>query len=198
MKYIPLFIAALIPALVSAVPLPETMAPDFETTAVLPVKGKPEGRVVDNFKLSSLFGKKRILLLSYPQHCTYICATELIAIKDKLDRFRELGFEVLVLATDGAPMFKSKPTEIGKAGFIKLLDPEAKILKQYGLQSEDGLSFRATFYMGIDGKVRITEVLGNTIGRDVDDMLRKAATIKFVEEDGGLLTLPAQSALYFN
>ncbi|WP_172806774.1 redoxin domain-containing protein [Endozoicomonas arenosclerae] len=209
MKYAPLLFAALLPALASAIPLPETMAPDFETTAVLPDKDKPEGRIVDNFKLSSLLGKNRVLLLSYPKNCTFICPTELIAIKNKLDQFQELGYEVLVLSTDQASMAKDKeashqawrlksdksgeggkdtPIGIGNADFIMLSDPEGKVLKQYGIQNEDGLAFRATFYIGIDGRVRISDVQSNSIGRDVDEILRKAAAVKFIEENEGLVT----------
>jgi peroxiredoxin (alkyl hydroperoxide reductase subunit C) len=185
------------------------MAPDFEVTAVVPEKDNPAGKIVEGFKLSSLLGKSRVLLLSYPKNCTYICPTELIAIKNKLDQFHELGYEVLVLSTDEASMEKDKeashqawrlksdkpgegskdtPIGIGNADFIMLSDPKGEVLKKYGIENENGLAFRATFFIGIDGKVRISDVQSNSIGRDVDEILRKAAAIKFVEENEGLVT----------
>ena len=78
-----LFTAAFVPSLSVAIPLPDTLAPDFETEAVIPVKDSPAGKIVKDFKLSNLMGKSRILLLSYPKNCTFICPTELIALKKK-------------------------------------------------------------------------------------------------------------------
>ncbi len=195
-----------------AIPLPDSIAPDFEATAVIPVKNNPAGKIVEGLRLSSLFGTRRIMLLTYPKNCTFICPTELITLNKKLDKFKALGYEVLVLSTDEASLEKdpeashqawrlksAKPEEgspmnpigIGNVGFIMLSDPDRKIIKTYGIEGADGLALRATFFIDLKGRVRIAEIQSNSIGRDVEDLYRKAAAVVFEEEHEGK-TVPAE------
>ena len=194
---------------VQAFPLPGTLAPDFETSAVIPMKDNQEGKVVEGFRLSSLFGKNRVLLVTYPKNCTFVCPTELLALKSKLDQFHDLGYEVLVLSTDEASIEKDReashqawrmkpdkagqgksdtPMGIGNADFIMLSDVKREIIKAYGVEGRDGLALRATFFIDMKGRVQIADVNANSIGRDVDELLRKAAAVKYVEEHDGMVT----------
>ena len=194
-----------------AIPLPDDPAPDFTATAVVPDKQNPAGKLVDNYRLSDLKGRKRVLLLTYPKNCTFICPTELIALNKKLSQFKELNYEVLVLSTDEASMKKdsesshqawrsrpAKPGEgkantpmgIGDVGFIMLSDTSGKIIRTYGVDGRDSLALRATFFIDMKGRVRIADVQSNSIGRDIDDLLRKAAAVKFAEENEGKLVPP--------
>ena len=191
-----------------AFPVPGSYAPLFEAPAVVPQKGNPAGKLVEKFSLSSLIGKSRILLLTYPKNCTYICPTELIALNKRLDDFHELGYEVLVLSADEASLEKDReashqawrlksdrpdagsadtPIGIGDADFIMISDKDRKIIRTYGVEGEDGLPLRATFFIDKQGKVQISEVQMNSIGRDVEELYRKATALKFVEENEGLL-----------
>lgn len=210
MKVRSLFVAAFSLSAISAFafPIPGSYAPLFEAPAVVPQKNNPAGKVVDKFSLSSLIGKSRILLLTYPKNCTYICPTELIALKNRLEDFHELGYEVLVLSADEASLEKDKeashqawrlkpdkpsagtsdtPIGIGDADFIMISDTDRKIIRDYGVEGEDGLPLRATFFIDKQGKAQISEVQMNSIGRDVEELYRKAAALKFVEESEGLL-----------
>ncbi|MGI9275308.1 MAG: redoxin domain-containing protein [Endozoicomonas sp.] len=196
-------------ATAQAFPVPGSYAPDFETQAVIPLKDNPTGKVVENFRLSSLLGKSRILLLTYPKNCTFVCPTELLALKSKLDQFHDLGFEVLVLSTDEASMDKDRkashqawrmksdkantgsantPMGIGSADFIMISDVNRKIISTYGVEGRDGLALRATFFIDMKGRIQIADVNANSIGRDVDELLRKAAAVKYVEEHEGMVT----------
>ena len=191
-----------------AFPIPGSYAPLFEAPAVVPQSGNPAGKLVNNFNLSSLIGKSRIMLLTYPKNCTFICPTELIALKKRIEDFHDLGYEVLVLSTDEASLDKDKeashqawrmksdkpatgkkntPIGIGDADFIMVSDPDRKIIRDYGVEGLDGLALRATFFIDKQGKVQISEVQMNSIGRDVDELYRKAAALKFVEENKGML-----------
>ena len=194
-----------------AVPLPDTPAPDFNATIVKPDNSDPAGIIVNDFQLSSLFGKKRIMLFAYPKNCTFICPTELLALNKKLDEFKKLDFEVLVISNDEASLKKDaqsshqawrnkparagegkpdSPMGIGNVGFSMISDPDHKITKAYGIENKDGMALRATFFIDMKGQVRIADVQSNSIGRDVDGLLRKAAAVKFVEENEGKLVAP--------
>ena len=89
-------------------PIPGSYAPLFEAPAVVPQQGNPAGKLVEKFNLSNLIGKSRVLLLTYPKNCTFICPTELIALKKRIGDFHDLGYEVLVLSTDEASLNKDK------------------------------------------------------------------------------------------
>lgn len=193
---------------VHAFPIPGSYAPLFEAPAVIPQKGNRAGKVVDKFNLSSLIGKSRILLLTYPKNCTFICPTELIALNKRIEDFHELGYEVLVLSTDEASLDKDKeashqawrmksdkpadgkrdtPIGIGDADFIMISDADRKIIHDYGVEGSDGLALRATFFIDMQGKIQISEVQMNSIGRSVDELYRKASALKFVGDNEGLV-----------
>ena len=194
-----------------ALPLPDIPAPDFNATIVKPDNSDPAGIIVNDFQLSSLFGKKRIMLFAYPKNCTFICPTELLALNKKLDEFKKLDYEVLVISNDEASLkkdpqsshqaWRSKPAKagegkadtpmgIGNVGFSMISDPDHKITKAYGIESKDGTAYRATIFIDMKGQVRIADVQSNSIGRDIDELLKKAAAVKFVEENEGKLVTP--------
>ena len=195
----------------AAIPLPDSAAPDFNATIVKPDKSDPAGIIVNDFQLSSLFGNKRVMLFSYPKNCTFICPTELLALNKRLDEFRKLDYEVLVISNDEASkakdpeashqVWRSRPAEpgkgdkntpmgIGNVGFSMISDPDHKITRAYGIENKDGMALRATIFIDMKGRVRIADVQSNSIGRDMDELLRKAAAVKFVEENAGKLVAP--------
>ena len=207
--FVPLLVTS--STVVSALPLPDMAAPDFSSTLVKPDNSDPAGIIVNDFQLSSLFGKKRIMLFSYPKNCTFICPTELIALNKRLDEFKQLDYEVLVISNDEASLkndpqsshqaWRSKPAKpeadqvdtpmgIGNVGFSMIADPDHKITKAYGIETQDGVTLRATFFIDMKGQVRIADVQSNSIGRDMDELLRKAAAVKFVEENESKLVAP--------
>ena len=208
-----LFLAAFafLPVATISAPLPDSPAPDFKATIVKPDNSDPAGIIVNNFQLSSLFGKKRIMLFAYPKNCTFICPTELIALNKKLDEFKKMDYEVLVISNDEASLkhdpqsshqaWRSKPAKpetgnantpmgIGNVGFSMISDPDHDITKIYGIENKDGTALRATIFIDMKGQVRIADVQSNSIGRDMDELLRKAAAMKFVEENEGKLVAP--------
>ena len=83
---------------------------------------------------------------------------------------------------------KNTPMGIGNADFIMLSDPSRKTIKQYGIENDKGMAYRATFFIGTDGKIRISDVQSNSIGRDINEILSKAARLKFIEEHEGMVT----------
>ena len=142
-----------LPEAVLAFPLPGTTAPGFEASAVFPDKDNPAG-TVKNIKLADYIGKRRVLLVTYPKNCTFICPTELLALKGKVKEFHSLGYEVLVLSTDEASLDKDKeashqawrlksdsakkgksdtPMGLGNADFIMVSDPGHTIIRSYGV-----------------------------------------------------------------
>ena len=76
-----------------ALPMPRSVAPSF--SAVNSVLNNEFGTVsLDDFK------GKYLVLVFYPFDFTYVCPTELIAFSENLQKFKELGAEVLGISTD--------------------------------------------------------------------------------------------------
>ncbi|WP_263081780.1 redoxin domain-containing protein [Endozoicomonas sp. Mp262] len=198
-----------VPVKQPGIPLPGTLAPDFEADVVVPDKAHPAGKVIKGFKLSRIIGKKRVMLMTYPKNCTFICPTELIQLNKKLGEFEKLNYEVLVLSADEAALEKDRehshqawrlmpakpdkgkagtPMGLGNVGFTMVADPQRNIIRAYGIEGNNQLALRATFLIGLDGKIYVADVQSINIGRDIDELLRKAAALKFVEENRELVT----------
>ena len=69
-------------------------APDFTAAAVL-----ANGTIVDDFKLSSLKGKK-IMVFFYPLDFTFVCPSEILAHHHRVAQFTEKGVEVVGISVD--------------------------------------------------------------------------------------------------
>ena len=65
-------------------------APDFTCNAVL-----GSGEIVEDFNLSNAIKGKIGLVFFYPLDFTFVCPSELLAVDHRMDKFKELGVEVI-------------------------------------------------------------------------------------------------------
>lgn len=138
-------------------------------------------------KLSDYKGKW-VVLFFYPADFTFICPTELGDLADKYEKFKEANAEVLSVSTDTVYVHKAwhdKSDTINKIKFPMVADPTTKICRDYGTYIEDeGLSTRATIIVDPDGVVKAFEMHDNSLGRNVDETLRKLEAAEYVRENG--------------
>jgi len=158
-----------------------TQAPEFETEAFHNQEVK---------KLNSNdYNDKWIVLMFYPADFTFICPTELGEFAHKYEEFKKLNTEVLSVSTDTAFVHKAwhdSSDTIKKIQFPMLADPTGKICKSFGTYIEDeGLSLRATFIINPEGLIKFYEIHDNSIGRNVDEILRKLKAAQYVSENEG-------------
>jgi peroxiredoxin (alkyl hydroperoxide reductase subunit C) len=73
---------------------------------------------------------------------------------------------------------------IGQVGFPMVADIKRKIMQDYGVESVDGVAFRASFLIDKLGVVRHQVVNDLPLGRNVDEMLRMVDALQFYEEHG--------------
>lgn len=159
-------------------------APDFTAAAVL-----GDGSIVDAFQLSSLRGKY-VVLFFWPLDFTFVCPSEIIAHNNRMDKFRELGVEVVGVSIDSQfthHAWRSTPVEkggIGAVEFTMVADVKHEITRAYGIEHEDGVALRASFLIDRAGVVQ-HQVLNNLpLGREVDEMVRLVEALQFTEEHG--------------
>ncbi|HCR1220247.1 peroxiredoxin [Pseudomonas aeruginosa] len=161
-------------------------APDFTAAAVL-----GDGSIVDAFQLSSLRGKY-VVLFFWPLDFTFVCPSEIIAHNNRMDKFRELGVEVVGVSIDSQfthHAWRSTPVEkggIGAVEFTMVADVKHEITRAYGIEHEDGVALRASFLIDRAGVVQHQVVNNLPLGREVDEMVRLVEALQFTEEHGGV------------
>ncbi|MCT0314182.1 peroxiredoxin [Pseudomonas aeruginosa] len=159
-------------------------APDFTAAAVL-----GDGSIVDAFQLSSLRGKY-VVLFFWPLDFTFVCPSEIIAHNNRMDKFRELGVEVVGVSIDSQfthHAWRSTPVEkggIGAVEFTMVADVKHEITRAYGIEHEDGVALRASFLIDRAGVVQHQVVNNLPLGREGDEMVRLVEALQFTEEHG--------------
>ncbi|GIU69320.1 MAG: peroxiredoxin [Candidatus Woesearchaeota archaeon] len=156
-------------------------APDFYEDAY----------INDDVKKISLkdYHGKWVILFFYPADFTFVCPTELGELADHYEEFKKQGAEIISVSTDTWFVHKAwhdNSETIKKVKFPMLADPARRVCTSYGtLIEEEGLSLRATFIINPEGIIKAYEFHDNSIGRSVDELLRKLEAAKFVEEHKG-------------
>jgi len=157
------------------------LAPDFT-----------EDAYVDNeIKKISLkdYRGKWVILFFYPADFTFVCPTELGELADNYERIKKLGAEVISVSTDTAFVHKAwhdNSETIKKIKFPMLADPARRVTSSYyTLIQEEGLSLRATFWINPEGIIKAFEFHDNSIGRDINETIRKLEAAQFVAKNKG-------------
>ena len=149
-------------------------APNFEMEAVLP--NKTFGKVSLNALLQQ---GKWVVLFFYPMDFTLVCPTEITAISDEYEIFKDLDSEIIGVSTDTIyshlawiNIDRSK-NGLGELNYPLAADPSHKVSKDYGVLIEDkGSALRALFIINPEGKLQYQVIHDDNIGRNVDEVLR--------------------------
>ncbi len=142
---------------------------------------------IKKIKLDSFSGQWLILFF-YPADFTFVCPTELEDLAENYDKFKNLNTEILSVSTDTVFVHKAwhdNSPAIKKIQYPMLADPTGKLCKALRTYiPNEGLSLRATFIIDPNGKIVAYEMHNNSIGRNVDELLRKLQAAQFVWEHG--------------
>ncbi len=162
------------------------VAPDFVAPAVL-----PSGEGVDSFSLLKNIEGKYALIFFYPYDFTFVCPTELIALNNRMDGFKERKIEVIGVSIDSTHTHNAwRKTAIASGGigevkFPLVSDVKHNICQSYGIQHpENGASFRGAFIIDKKGVVRVEMINDFPIGRNIDEILRLFDAVQFNEQHG--------------
>jgi peroxiredoxin (alkyl hydroperoxide reductase subunit C) len=130
-----------------------------------------------------------LVMLFYPADFTFVCPTELEEAASHYDEFRKLNAEVLSVSTDTVYVHKAwhdQSPAIKTICFPMVADPAGKLCREFGTYDEEtGLSLRASFLVDPDGVLQAVEMHTNSIGRSIDELLRKLQAACFVRKNAG-------------
>ncbi|MFA6328226.1 MAG: redoxin domain-containing protein [Candidatus Micrarchaeia archaeon] len=132
---------------------------------------------------------KWVVLFFYPADFTFVCPTELGELAAHHDEIKALGAEIISVSGDTAYVHlawhDSSPLIKG-IRFPMLADPARRVCTAYGtLIPQEGLSLRATFFIDPDGIVKAYEFHENSIGRSIDELIRKLQAAQYVKSHNG-------------
>ena len=143
---------------------------------------------------SYLEKSKWVVLLFYPADFTFICPTELREASNLYKNFKENDAEILSISTDTVFTHKAwhdSSDAISGITFPMIADPTGALCKAFDTYiDEEGLSLRSSVIIDPDGKIVSYEIHDNSIGRNVEEILRKLQASKFVYDNDGVEVCP--------
>lgn len=145
----------------------------------------------DNFSKIKLddFKGKWLVLLFYPADFTFVCPTELSDAQRVYEKFRKINAEIVSVSTDTHFTHKawhdSSPL-IKAITYPMAADPTGNFCRTLGTYKEDdGSSWRASFIVDPEGMIKAIDIHDNSIGRSIDEILRKLQASQYVAEHQG-------------
>ena len=160
-------------------------APDFDVAAVLGT-----GEIVDSYKRSDAMAGKYGLVFFYPLDFTFVCPSELIALDKRMDKFRELGVEVVAVSIDSQFTHNAwRNTSVNDGGigavtYTMAADVNHDICRAYDVESAGGVAFRGAFLIDPEGNVRSQLINDLPLGRNIDELIRLVEALQFTDEHG--------------
>ncbi|MBI3945916.1 MAG: peroxiredoxin [Armatimonadetes bacterium] len=156
-------------------PMVGSRAPDFE----LPVWDPNDpGNMRKTAKLSDYKGRW-LVFFWYPLDFTFVCPTEITALSECLDEFRELGAEVLGASTDSIYSHRAwagTPRDSGGISGLRYplaADMSHRVARAYDvLLEEQGIALRGLFIIDPEGVVQYATVHALNVGRSAEETLR--------------------------
>jgi alkyl hydroperoxide reductase subunit AhpC len=122
---------------------------------------------------------KWLVFFFYPLDFTFVCPTEITALSDRVDEFKEFDAEILGCSTDSVfshwAWLNTPREKNGVAGtkYPLVADFTKEISRAYGVLDEaSGTAQRGLFIIDPDGVLKYAVVTADNIGRSVDETMR--------------------------
>lgn len=161
-------------------------APDFHASAVL-----GNGEIIETFHLADTIKNKYGLIFFYPLDFTFVCPSELIALDNRIDEFKQRDVEVIGVSIDSQFTHNAwRNTSVDKGGigpvkYTLVADVTHNICRAYGVEHpEAGVAFRGVFLIDKSGVVRSQIVNDLPLGRNIGEIIRLIDALQFHEEHG--------------
>ena len=141
-------------------------------------------------KLPQAFEGKWFVLFSHPADFTPVCTTEFYAMQKRLDKFKELGAEVIGLSVDQVfshlkwmEWIKDNLNE--EIQFPVIADDRGDVAEALGMIPQGSTTTaRAVFIVDPEGTIRAIVYYPVEVGRDWDEILRALKALQTSDANG--------------
>ncbi|AGS35833.1 putative alkyl hydroperoxide reductase [Corynebacterium maris DSM 45190] len=128
----------------------------------------------ETVSLDTYPGKWKIVFF-YPKDFTFVCPTEIAAFGKLDEEFQDRDTQVLGGSVDNEfSHFNWRATndELKDVPFPMFSDIKHELIRELGVENEEGVADRATFIIDPDGIIQFVSVTPDAVGRNVDEVLR--------------------------
>ncbi|HEV2262432.1 MAG TPA: peroxiredoxin [Candidatus Rubrimentiphilum sp.] len=151
-------------------------APDFTLPST---KGASSSKNLGNKISLKDYRGKWLVFFFYPLDFTFVCPTEITALSDRYDEFKEFDCEILGASTDSVfshwAWINTPREKNGIAGlkYPLVADFTKEIARAYGvLNEQSGAAQRGLFIIDPEGVLKYAVVTDDNVGRSVEETLR--------------------------
>jgi peroxiredoxin (alkyl hydroperoxide reductase subunit C) len=148
-------------------------APDFTMASTKNLETLAETVSLADYK------GKWLILLFYPLDFTFVCPTELTAFSDNLEKFEEVGAEIIGISTDSVHSHRAwlkTPREqngVAELRYPLASDITGEVARKYGVLIEkEGIALRGLFIIDPEGILQYSVIHSLNVGRSVDETVR--------------------------
>lgn len=161
-------------------------APDFSAAAVL-----ANGEITAKFNLYEAIKDKYGIVFFYPLDFTFVCPSELIALDNRIEEFKQRNAVVIGVSIDSQfshHAWRNTPIQSGGIGPVKyplVADINHQICQAYGVEHPTShVALRGAFLIDKKGLVRSQIVNDLPLGRNIDELIRLVDACEFHEKHG--------------
>ncbi|RKD21848.1 thioredoxin peroxidase [Ammoniphilus oxalaticus] len=153
-------------------------APHFEMETAL-----GNGEDFGQASLSDYKGKYLIFFF-YPLDFTFVCPTEIKALSDAVEEFKDLDTEILGVSTDSKFSHRAwiatseEDKGLGGLNFPLAADYKKEVAEAYGVLNDEGIAQRGLFIIDPEGIIQYQVITPDSVGRSVDETLRVLQAIQ--------------------
>ncbi|HEX2241809.1 MAG TPA: redoxin domain-containing protein [Gammaproteobacteria bacterium] len=147
-------------------------APDFVAPAVL-----SNGVIIDRVHLHTTINGRYALLFFNPLALTLVCSSELSALDQRAEEFRQRDVEILGITLDALhrhSIWRNIPADhLRPISYPLVVDVHGCICRDYGLAAPGGtFASRGLFLLDRHGVVRYQAINDLPLHGEIDDLLR--------------------------
>lgn len=145
---------------------------------------------IEIFKLSDFRGRWLVIFF-YPADFSMVCPTELAELAERAADFESRNVCIATVSMDSVYVHKAwklGDVRLKDVRFPMISDTGGDLCRSFGTYCEaQHISQRGTYVIDPDSVLKSMELQDNSIGRNVDELLRKVDALQFVRENPGLV-----------
>jgi mycoredoxin-dependent peroxiredoxin len=131
-------------------------------------------------KLADFRGKKNVVLVFYPLDWSPTCTQEHACVVNEMKRFEQLNAQVLGISVDSVWSHKAYAEKMHiQYSLLADFNPRGAVGTQYGVYLADkGITGRAIFIVGKDGKIAWAKNYDIPVVPDVEEIAKALSSVQ--------------------